>query len=144
MNPETLLVISGLLSLFLFLTNVAGFSAIVVFLYKIHKEDGLLIAQSIKNLQEECSHLSLVEKNENLLNQVRDLEDTIKEYAQFLDMVTDSLVSDTQFLKSELSKKLSAGIPEYQQLSQEMTQFENRIIAIKEALIAYGHLQVDE
>lgn len=65
------------------------------------------------------------------------LEEQIKEHGEFFDVITSTLVEDTVFLRGEMARRFGAEIPEVRDMNKQIINFENKIIAIRDAIRTY-------
>ncbi len=61
------------------------------------------------------------------------LQEQKGEYDRFFEVLTETLVTDTHFMRSEVIKELPMEIPKYKKLNSEIISFENKILQLKEA-----------
>lgn len=101
-----------------------------------------LNAEDIKSKFEEIIKLQtskeeakkMLENSIDLLNENSYLKDRQKEYSQFLGIVLQTLKEDTEFLRGSLVRNMPQSIPQVQEFSSQVLNFQNRILMITEAL----------
>lgn len=69
------------------------------------------------------------------------LQDRMKEYSRFFELITDALETDTHFMRSELIQRLSMEMMETKQLNSAIVKFQNRLEAIKVSLREYKMME---
>lgn len=70
-----------------------------------------------------------------------ELQDKMKDYNRFFTLISEVLDEDTQFLRSELIKKLSMEMMETRELNSAILKFRTRLEAIKISLKEYKMME---
>ena len=70
-----------------------------------------------------------------------ELQDRHKDYNRFHTIILDALEEDTQFMRTELVKKLSIEIPENRALNGGIIKFQNRLEVIRATLKEYKMIE---
>lgn len=70
-----------------------------------------------------------------------EMQDRMKEYNKFFELITEVLEQDTQFLRSELIQRLSMEMMETKQLNSAIVRFQTRLEAIKVSLREYKMME---
>lgn len=70
-----------------------------------------------------------------------ELQDRQKDYNRFHTLMLDTLEADTQFMKTDLIKRLSLELPETRGINSSIIQFQSRLELIKNTLKEYKMLE---
>lgn len=70
-----------------------------------------------------------------------ELQDVHKEYKRFHSIMFDTLEEDTQFMKSEMIRRLSMDLPETRAINGAIIKFQNRLEILRTTLKEYKMIE---